>query len=143
MKEYKVKIKKIDWLDKEGLEAEILFEMKEQYLWAFCHPCDFIENEEEIVSFDFIENEISENEFWNKNSNNIKKIVPMEYDKWSYSCYGQIEQINPIMVNCGPITFSFGNWINDINIINNYVYFVISRLDIIKVNKLNSTTNII
>ncbi len=135
MKEYKVYIKKIDWIDKEGLEAEILFEINGQHLWAFCHPCHFIENREEIVFFDFIENEISETEFWYNNKNNIKKIVPIEDDKWSYFCYGEVEQINPVMINCGTITFSLGNWINDKNIINNYVYFVISRLDIVKVNE--------
>lgn len=132
MTEFKVYIKKINWIDKEALEAEVLFEINGQNLWAFCHPCHFIENQEEKVFFDFIEHEIPETEFWNNNENNIKKMAPMEDNKWSYFCYGQIEQINPVKVNCGSITLSFGNWINDKSIINSYVYFVISRLDIFK-----------
>lgn len=132
MIEFEVYIKKIDWIDKEAAEAEVLFEINGQDFWAFCHPCHFLENSKETAFFDFIENEISETKFWNGNKNKIKKIVPMVDNKWSYYCYGQIEQINPVIVNCGSIIFSLGDWINDRNVINNYVYFVISRLDIMK-----------
>lgn len=90
MTEFEVYIKKINWIDKEALEAEVLFEINGQHLWAFCHPCHFIENQEEKVFFDFIEHEIPEREFWNNNENNIKKMTPMEDNKWSYFCYGQI-----------------------------------------------------
>lgn len=133
MVKYEVFVKKIIWIDEEGLEAEVLFEIEGQQLWAFCHPCNLLENQEEIICFDFIEEEISETEFWNKNEYNMKKIEPRESDKWSYYCFGQIESIHPVIANCGSIKFSLGDWINDENVINSYVYFVISRLDIVRV----------
>lgn len=41
MERYTVNIKKIDWLEKENPEAEVLFEINKKQFWAFSHPCDF------------------------------------------------------------------------------------------------------
>lgn len=133
MERYLANIKQIEWIDKEGAEAEVLFEINGKQLWAFCHPCDFTEGTTEEVYFSFIEEEIPESAFWDENREEKKEIVPAENDKWRYYCYGQLKSIHPVMIDCGTVTLSFGDWINDERTVGSYVYFVMSRLDIGKV----------
>ncbi|MEM7110011.1 MAG: hypothetical protein AAF519_17420 [Bacteroidota bacterium] len=133
MERYLANIKQIEWIDKEGAEAEVLFEINGKWLWAFCHPCDFTQDTIKEVYFSFIEEEIPESTFWDENREQKKEIVPSENDKWRYYCYGQLKNIHPVMIDCGTITFSFGDRINDERTVGSYVYFVMSRLDIGKV----------
>ena len=133
MEKFTVNIRSINWIDKESSEAEVLFEIGGKQFWAFCHPCDFIKAETAEVYFSFIEGEISEKAFWDENKENKKEIIPSENNKWSYFCYGQLKEIHPVVVDCGALTVSFGDWINDESTIGCYVYFVIARLDIGKI----------
>lgn len=130
MKRYTVSIKQIDWLDKENPEAEVLFEIEGKQLWAFCHPCNFREGEITEVSFSFIEEVVSESAFWDENKEKKRDIVPSENNRCSYYCYAQLINIHPVIIDFGVMTLSFGDWVNDERTIGNYVYFVISRLDI-------------
>jgi len=130
MERYKVSIKQIDWLDKENPEAEVLFEINGKQLWAFCHPCNFKEGELAEVCFSFIEEETSESAFWDENKEQKRDIMPSEKNRCYYYCYGQLKNIHPVIIDCGAVTLSFGDWINDERTIGSYVYFVISRLDI-------------
>ena len=129
MEAYTVSIEQIDWLDKEGAEAEIFFEINGKKLWAFCHPCNFTEGEIAEVYFSFIEEHISESAFWDENKDQKKDIVPSKNHRCYYYCYGQLKSIHPVIIDCGALTLSFGNWVNDERTIGSYVYFVISRLD--------------
>ena len=133
METYSIIIRKINWLDRENPEAEVCFEIDGKQYWAFCHPCDFVEAETAEVYFSFIEEEISENTFWDENKEQKKEIIASENNKCYYYCYGQLKNIHPVMVDCGIITFSFGDWINDERALGFNVYFVISRLDIQRV----------
>ncbi|UTA66460.1 hypothetical protein [Emticicia sp. 21SJ11W-3] len=130
MNSFIVTIKQIDWLDKDNPEAEILFEINGRQLWAFCHTFDFKEGEIAEVNFSFLEEGISESAFWGENKENKRDIVTSENNRWRYYCYGQLKSIHPVIIDCGDITFSSGNWLNDERVIGSYVYFVISRLDI-------------
>ena len=128
-----VEIKRINWLDKDGLEAEVLFEVQGENFWAFCQPCDFIEGETAVANLGFIEEQILEASFWGENKEHKKEMIPSTTDRWSYYCYGQIKNIHPAVVDCGTFNFSFGDWLNDERTIGCYVYFVIARLDIGKI----------
>ena len=132
MNKHIVEIKEIDWMDKDNPEAEVKFKIGDREYWAFAHPCDFLENETLKVQFEIIEEEILESVFWNENKDSLIKMVSSESRRCSYACYGIIEDINPVKINCGDITFLNGDWINDKNVIGAYVYFYINRLDIIK-----------
>ncbi|WP_027003192.1 hypothetical protein [Hugenholtzia roseola] len=135
MKKYKVFIKQIDWFDKENPEADVLFEINGAVFWAFCHPCNFKENEIAEVYFDFLEDEVSELIFWTENKNCKVELIQSENNRCRYYCYGQLKSINPVTVNCGLINFYFKDWISNSSVIGNYVYFVIERFDIQKVIK--------
>jgi hypothetical protein len=127
---YTVLIRKVDWIDRDGLEADILFEISGKVLWAFCQPCDFEESEIATVSFSFLEKDLPEVSFWKENKYNKKEIVSFENIRGYYNCYGQIIDIQPVIIDCGIIIFFNGNWINDKEAIGKYVYFTISRLDV-------------
>ncbi|MEI9920917.1 MAG: hypothetical protein WDO14_19300 [Bacteroidota bacterium] len=133
MERYSVNIKQISWLDREGLEAEVLCEVNEAQLWAFCHPCSFRRGETANVYFDFVQEKISEAAFWNENKESRRVMVPSQSTKWRYYCYAQIKSIHPVVVDCGSITLSFGDWINDERVVGSYIYFVVSRLDVSKI----------
>lgn len=133
MERYIAKIKKIEWLDRENPEAEILFEIKEKEFWAFCHPCNFNEGEILNVSLSFIEEDIPESSFWNENKEQVRRIDQVGTNRCSYVCYGQLKTIHPVLIDCGIITLSLGDWISDEKAIGCYVYFIISRLDISKI----------
>jgi hypothetical protein len=130
MEKYIVIIKQIDWLDKENPEAEVLFEINGMQFWAFCHPCNFKEGEIVEVYFSSIDEDVSEFAFWEENKEHKKDIVPSEINRTYFYCYGQLKSIHPVIVDCGAINLSFGDWINDESTIGNYVYFVLARLDI-------------
>jgi hypothetical protein len=133
MIKYIVNIKQIDWLDRENPEAEILFEICGKEFWAFCHPCNFKEDEIVEVFFSFIEEEMSEYAFWEENKERNKEIVPSNKNRFHYYCYGELKSIHPVVIDCGTLNLSFGDWINDERMLGNYVYFVIARLDIFRV----------
>ncbi len=133
MEMYRTKILKIEWLDQDNPEAEVLFVINGKSLWAFCHPCYLNESEIIEVRLTFIEDEIDQDAFWIENSQQKKEIVQSEDNRLSYFCYGEIVSINPLMIDCGFVVFSYGDWINDPTIIGKYVYFVISRLIVTKI----------
>jgi hypothetical protein len=132
MKKNSADILQMRWIDKEGLEAEVLCLINGLELWAFSHPCNFHEGESTEVYFDFIREEIPESAFWNENKEASKEIVPSEHDLWRYYCYGQLLELSTGLVDCGAVSFQIGNLAYDESVIGSYVYFVISRLDVAK-----------
>ncbi len=134
MEKHSASVKQINWIDKAGLEAEVQVEVGGAQLWAFCHPCSLREGETAEVYFHFIQEAIPEFAFWNDNAQSRKEIRPSENNKLRYCCYGQIKRLHPMLVDCGAVTLCFGDWLNDESVMGVYVYFVISRLDVQKVN---------
>ncbi len=130
MEKYTVDVKRIIWLDKESLEAEVKFEINGKEMYAFCHPCKLAKIGNEVVTFNILEENISDSSFLEGNPEKRKGMVPDNGSKWRYYCYGQITSIHPVWVDCGDIKFTLGDWINDERVIGSFVYFVISRLDI-------------
>lgn len=132
MEKFTVKIKKVDWIDKGNPEAEVLFEVNGIELWAFCHPCDFTEDEIADVCFNIVDEKIIESIFWDENKEK-KKIVPAKNYRCQYYCYGQLIGIHPVKIDCGRVVFDYGDWINDERAIGSFVYFVIARLDVSRI----------
>ncbi|MBO7507178.1 MAG: hypothetical protein J6T67_07330 [Paludibacteraceae bacterium] len=130
MSRHKVRIKKIDWLDKDGREAEVCFEAGLGQYWAFCHPCTLREGEEKHVDLDFLYSEETWEEMFSNNRDEEMKMTPSLHDRTRYKCYGRIIQINPVMVDCGDIRFDLGEMTHDDKVIGAWIYFTISRLDI-------------
>ncbi len=77
MKKFTVNIKQFDWLDKENPEAEILFQINGKQFWAFCHPCDFREEEIAEVNFSVLGEE-------KVNTRGRDRALPCLYSKNKY-----------------------------------------------------------
>lgn len=134
MERIKAVIKRIDWLDQETREADVCFEVGKNSYWAFCHPCGFTEGEERYVGFDFVDCEdITWETMFSYNRDEEKKLVPMTDDRTSYCCYGKIVGVNPVVVDCGDLRLDLGALTHDDRVVGSYVYFVISRLDVVAV----------
>lgn len=130
-----VRIIKIDWIGNGNSEAEVLFELKGKQYWAFSQPCSFGEGEMAQVCFDFIEEEIPEESFWSLNKEKKLEVIPLESRRCFYFCYGRVDNIHPVTIDCGVFNFTSGDWINDEKVIGSFVYFIISRLDITRISK--------
>lgn len=134
MEKTKAIIRRIDWLDQETREADVCFEVGKNRYWAFCHPCGFTEGEERVVELDFIDCEnITWETMFSYNRDEERKLVPMTHDRTSYCCYGKIVGVNPVVVDCGDIHLDLGALTHDDRVVGSYVYFVISRLDVVAV----------
>jgi len=125
-------IRRVVWLDHEGQEAEVLVELGGQALWAFCHPCDFREQEVCAVAFDGLEADISETAFWQENAAQRRAVEPAAGDQWRHHCYGQIQRLHPVTVACGPLTLALGDRVTDERAIGAFVYCVMARLDVFR-----------
>ena len=111
MERIKAVIKRIDWLDQETREADVCFEVGKGSYWAFCHPCDFTEGEAVCVGIDFVD--IEDVTFETMFSYNVG--------------------VNPLVVDCGDLRLDLGALTHDDRVVGSYVYFVISRLDVVAV----------
>ena len=131
MKSLRVMIVNVDWLDQDGLEAEVQFEILGKELWAFCHPCKVVQGEMQDVRIEYIEEDVDDSAFWNETSERRKCIKPSSSNRCRYYCFGQVESIGPVVIDCGVLKFDYGDWLNDQASIGQYVYFVISRLDLV------------
>lgn len=67
---------------------------------------------------------------FSENKDNIKDLIIKPNSDWSYSAYGQIISVNPVVVDCGVAEFDLGNFSRDERLIGEYIFFDISRLDI-------------
>ncbi|MGH7494147.1 MAG: hypothetical protein ACREOO_17370 [bacterium] len=113
MKKHQIFINRIEWLDYETKEALVHFTLGLHSYSAFSHPCTFEENEYYDVEFDFLEEEVSVEIRLTNNQQGEKKLVIRKNSLWSYDCYGQITNVNPLIVNCGDIEFELFDHVRD------------------------------
>ncbi|MCQ2189502.1 MAG: hypothetical protein MJZ00_06290 [Paludibacteraceae bacterium] len=131
---FQVKIKRIDWIDQDTKEAEVFFRVGNSDYWAFSSPFNFAEGSISNIEIDFLESEdVSFESFFSDNRDKEMKIVPFGDNRTSYHCYGRIINVNPIIVDCGDMQFEHGEFTHDEKVIGEYVYFVISRLEILSI----------
>ena len=128
---YQVEIKEIDWIDQDGQEADVCFKLGDSTFWAFCHPCRFEKGATVDLDLTFLESEdISFDTFFSYNTNKEMKILPFDDDRTSYYCYGRILSVNPVVIDCGDIQFDYGEFTSDERVVGEFVYFVITRLNL-------------
>lgn len=121
----------MEWLSKEANEAIVSFIVNDKEYRAFGCPVDFLVGNSYKVEFDFLEGvDVPWDVMFSENKNNIKDLIIKPNGDWSYSAYGKIISVNPIVVDCGVAEFDLGNFSRDERLIGEYIFFDISRLDI-------------
>ncbi len=121
------KIVKMEWLSEEENEAIVNNKMYR----AFGLPVDFEAGAFYKVEFDFLEGiGTSWEVMFSENKNEVKDLISKPNSTWSYSAYGPIVSINPVIVDCGIAEFNLGFFSRDEGLIGEYIFFGIARLDI-------------
>lgn len=70
------------------------------------------------------------NVIFSLNEKKEKKLIRNK--SWEYEAFGEISSINPVIGNFGLISLELGNFSNDPNLISNFIYMKIARLDLYK-----------
>lgn len=125
---HKVQIKSIEKIDL--YEGTITFSIQENEYQAFFYGEEFEKDEIINVNFEQLEYPLDWEIIFNKNIKSEKRIEKASNSDWNYYAYGKIKQINPIIADFGDISLEIGNWTNDPNVIGEYIYWKIDRLDI-------------
>lgn len=126
-----VKIVDMKWLSEEANEAIVSFETNNKVYQAFGFPVDFEVGNIYKVEFGFIEGaDVQWDVMFSKNKDRIKDLIIKPSSTWSYSAYGQVLSVNPVIVDCGIGEFDLGYLSKDDRLIGEYIFFDISRLDI-------------
>lgn len=126
----KVKIEKVDWfLSKEIQEGTVTFSVNGIRYNAFSQGSYYPVGETIDVIFSHIDGPTTWEDRFSKNYEKEKKLIAIS--KWSYEGYGEIISINPLKADFGDIILDLGEWSHDENIIGEFIYWKISRLDIL------------
>lgn len=126
-----MKIIDMKWLSEEANEAIVSFEVNNKVYQAFGCPVDFEVGNSYKVEFGFIKGvDIQWDVMFSENKDKIKDLIIKSIGTWSYSAYGQVLSVNPVIVDCGIGEFHLGYLSRDERLIGEYIFFDISRLDI-------------
>lgn len=126
-----VKIIDMKRLSEEANEAIVSFEVNNKIYQAFGFPVDFEVGNSYKVEFGFIEGvDLQWDVMFSENKDKIKDLIIKPSSTWSYSAYGQVLSVNPVVVDCGVGELDLGYLSRDERLIGEYIFFDISRLDI-------------
>jgi len=125
---HQIKIISTDLIDR--FEGTVQFEINGNiYSGFFCG--------EEFKAGQLIEADLGHLEYgldwdviFNENKNKEVKLEQASDSEWSYYGYGKIKSIDPIITDFGDIQLDLGYWTNDQNVIGEYIYWKVERLDI-------------
>ena len=121
----------MEWLSEEANEAIVSFMANNKEYRAFGFPVDFQVGNSYKVEFGFLEGiDISWDVMFTENVNNVKELIIKPNSTWSYSAYGVILSVNPVIVDCGIAEFDLGYFSRDERLVGEYIFFDIARLDI-------------
>ncbi len=90
---------------------------------------EFEINASYLVSFSSLDWPIEWETVFSENKTK-KKTIEHEGIECSYSAYGQILSINPVKVDFGDIILELGEWTHDNNVIGEFIFWKIDRLDV-------------
>lgn len=118
------------FLDDDNFEGTVSFKGKKgTVIHAFSYGCNFTIGKTEINLLS-IDDDFKWDEIFTKNGRKEMRIE--QIGDWKYNVYGKIKSINPVVIDCGEFELETGSWTNDINVIGEFVFWCINRLDILK-----------
>ena len=126
----KALIKNIDLLDE--FEGIVQLEINGNMYKAFYFGEDFTPGQVVTVEFGHLDldDEFDWDATFNQNEYKECKLIPRDNNEWSYTGYGKIIAINPVVADFGDIKLDLGDWTNDLKVIGQYISWEIQRLEI-------------
>ena len=116
------------------LLGEVIFTSRNgNEIEAFIHAKRITTNETVNVTFASLDYDLDWSIVFSENKLKQKKLVK-EKDYCSYQAYGQILSINPTIVDFGDIVMEIGLHTNDDKAIGEFIYWMISRLDVLDIS---------
>ena len=126
-----VRITAVDWfLDRDTREGTVTFSVGGTLLDAFSHLTDYQAGEIASVTIDHLCGETSWEERFGRNPEKRKSLV--KTGDWSYEAFGEIVGVDPVVADFGPFTLDLGYWSHDKRLIGEFIFWRISRLDILR-----------
>lgn len=125
----KFKIIKIDWLDKETMEASVTFFANNKEYQFFSHPCHFKEGYIDSIElsgliFDDIKIQILEDKIVNC------FLETKDSDNWAYNGIGEVTSLSPLIIDFNGIQIDFEDEIEKEKLsIGMHIELEIGRLD--------------
>lgn len=121
---------KTDWfLDEEYFEGTVFFKGKKGgIIQAFSYGVEFKVGQKVELELDALSAKLEWNIIFSENPKKEMKVK--QIGNWEYEAYGKVMGIHPVNIDFGEFELNTGNWTNDENIIGEYVYWKIDRLDI-------------
>ena len=127
----KLTVVKVDLTDVYEEIVTLITPTKKE-ITAFFWGKTFEVNKDYEIKFGFVEYPIQWEVIFSENKDK-RLCLDAELDFCSYAAYGKILSINPVIADFGDIKLEIGDWTNDKNVIGEYIYYKIERLDILEV----------
>jgi hypothetical protein len=124
----KVKIIEVNRTDK--FEGTVAFKINDRQYDAYYWGDNFLPGEELNISLTQLESPLKWETIFGENREREIKIEKSDTKDWTYYCYGTIHSVKPVIADFGDFQLDLGDWTNDENIIGEYIYWVVARLDI-------------
>ncbi|GEM_PF-499958 len=128
---YEVRILSVTKMD--NYEGIVHFEINGNDYKAFFYGDEYKPRQNYKVEFDHLETPLEWDKIFNKNKRKEQKLEKLPDTDWCYYGYGRIKSINPVIADFGDIQLDIGKWTNDPNIIGEFIFWKIERLDIRKI----------
>ena len=127
----KLTVSKIDLTDShEGVVS--LTTPTNKIFSAFFWGQSFEQNKTYKIKFNCLEYPLKWETIFSENKNK-RQTLEADSDFCSYAAYGRIISINPIIADFGDINIEIGDWTHDEQVIGEFIYYKIDRLDILDV----------
>ena len=124
----KVQILAIDFMSE--YEGMVRLSINKNEYSAFFFQDGFETGQTVKVEFDHLESRLEWDVIFNENKNKELKLEKVINSDWSYHGYGKITSIDPVLATFGDIDLELGTWTNDPNVIGEYIFWQIERLDV-------------
>jgi hypothetical protein len=125
---HRVQILLVDKMDK--YEGTVQFEINGNDYKAFFYGEEYEPGQDIEVELDHLETPLEWSVIFNENKDKKLRLEKSKNSEWSYYGYGKIKTIAPVIADFGDIQLELGNWTNDPNVIGEFIYWTIDRLDI-------------
>jgi len=111
-------------------EGTVLFGINGNQYKAFFYGEDFQPGQIADVELSHLEYPLVWDAIFRENKDKELKLEASQESDWAYYGYGRIMKINPVTAYFGDFELELGDWTNDPNVIGEYMYWKIDRLEI-------------
>ena len=111
-------------------EGTVQFGINGKEYKAFFYGEDFEPGQNVEIELDHLKYPLEWDVIFRENKNKELKLEASNSSDWSYYGYGRITNVAPVTATFGDFELELGEWTNDKNIIGEFIYWKIERLEL-------------